>query len=88
MGKMKVPATAYYGASTARAVENFQISSIRFGRRFIQALGLIKGAGAQVNETLGLVDGKIAGAIKQAAGEVASGDHDEQFVLDIFQTGS
>ncbi len=88
MGEMAVPADAYYGASTARAVENFPISGLRFPRRFIWALGLIKMAAAETNVELGLLDQRIGGAIAQAAREVAEGKLDDQFVLDIFQTGS
>ncbi|MFN3477435.1 MAG: lyase family protein, partial [Candidatus Methylomirabilales bacterium] len=69
MGEVKVPADAYYGAQTQRAVENFPISSRRFPRRFIRALGMIKGAAAQVNRELGLLDPRIAEAIAQAAQE-------------------
>ncbi len=88
MGEMKVPAKAYYGAQTARAVENFPISGLRFSRPFIRALGLIKKHAAITNAELGLVPPKIAEAIERAAQEVADGKWDEQFVVDIFQTGS
>ncbi len=88
MGEVRVPAWAYYGAQTQRAVENFPISGIRFPRSFIRALGLIKYAAARVNQELGLLEGRIAGAIQQAALEVAEGRWDEHFPLDIFQTGS
>jgi fumarate hydratase class II len=88
MGPLEVPEGAYYGASTQRAVENFPISGERFDRRFIWALGTIKHAAAVANRELGLLDEKKADAIAQAALEVANGDLDEQFVLDIFQTGS
>jgi fumarate hydratase class II len=88
MGEMKVPADAYYGASTARAVENFPISDLRFSRRFIAAMGLIKWAAAEVNERLGLFDERRKQLIQQAAQEVIDGKLDEQFVVDIFQTGS
>ena len=88
MGEMEVPADAYYGASTQRAVLNFPISDLRFPRRFIQALGLIKQKAAEANRELGLLDDARANAIIQAAQEVADGNLDEQFVLDIFQTGS
>src|ERR1700704_743956 len=73
MGKMQVPASAYYGAQTARAVENFPISNLRFPREFIRALGLIKKHSAITNAELGLLDGKIAHAIQQAAEEVIAG---------------
>src|SRR5437763_13694396 len=88
MGEMQVPAHAYWGASTHRAVLNFPISDLRFPRQFIRALGQIKQAAAQVNEALGTVDPQIAQAIVRAAQEVIDGKLDEHFVLDIFQTGS
>jgi fumarate hydratase class II len=88
MGEMKVPASAYYGAQTARAVENFPISGLRFPRQFIRALGLIKKHAAITNAGFGLVPAKVAEAIEQAAREVADGTWDNQFVVDIFQTGS
>jgi fumarate hydratase class II len=88
MGEKNVPAEAYYGIQTLRAVENFPISGIRFSRAFIRALGLIKGAAARVNVELGLIDEKVGRAIQDAAREVAAGDLDDQFVLDVFQTGS
>lgn len=88
MGEMQVPASAYYGASTQRAVLNFPISDLRFPRQFIRALGQIKQAAAQTNEELGTIDSQIAEAIVRAAQEVIDGKFDDQFVLDIFQTGS
>src|SRR6266536_2690062 len=88
MGEMEVPAGAYYGASTQRAVLNFPISDLRFQRSFIRAIGLVKQAAAEVNRELGLLDPKLAEAIGQASREVADGKLDDQFVLDIFQTGS
>ena len=88
MGEMEVPANAYYGASTQRAVLNFPISDLRFPRQFIRTLGQIKQAAAQVNASLGLLDPQIAEAIVQAAQEVIDGKLDGHFVLDIFQTGS
>ena len=88
MGPMEVPESAYYGASTMRAVLNFPISDLRFPRSFIRALGLIKLAAAQTNVELGLLDPKLAEAIGKAAKEVADGALDEHFVVDIFQTGS
>jgi fumarate hydratase class II len=88
MGEMKVPASAYYGAQTARAIENFPISGIRFPRQFIRAMGMIKLSAAQANMELGLLKKKIGQAITKAAKEVIEGTLDEQFVLDIFQTGS
>src|SRR3954453_21392819 len=88
MGEMKVPADAYYGAQTARAVENFPISNLRFSRQFIRALGLIKKQAAATNAGFGYVPAKIAKAVQQAAQEVIDGKWDHQFVVDIFQTGS
>jgi fumarate hydratase class II len=88
MGEMQVPAQAYYGAQTARAVENFPISSLRFPRSFIRALGLIKKHAARINEELGLLPKNTSSAIQQAAEEVIAGRLDDQFVVDIFQTGS
>jgi fumarate hydratase, class II len=88
MGEMQVPANAYYGASTQRAVLNFPISDLRFPRQFIRALGQIKLAAAEVNASLGTVDPPLATAIVQAAQEVIDGKLDSHFVLDIFQTGS
>src|SRR5277367_3896301 len=88
MGEMKVPAAAYYGAQTARAVENFPISNLKFSRQFIKALGLIKKHAAATNAGLGFVPPKIAKAIQDAAQEVIDGKWDHQFVVDIFQTGS
>lgn len=88
MGSMTVPESAYYGASTQRAVLNFPISGLRFPRSFIRALGLIKYCGALVNLQLGDLDEKRAQAIMKAALEVAEGKFDDQFVVDIFQTGS
>ncbi len=73
MGEMEVPAHALWGASTQRAVLNFPVSGYRFGREFIRALGLIKYAAAMANESLGKLDSKIAGYIKQAAKEVIDG---------------
>src|SRR5438128_1591429 len=88
MGEMKVPADAYYGAQTGRAVENFPISDLRFSRRFIAAMGLIKWAAAEVNHGLGLLDDKKLDLVQRAAQEVMDGKLDSQFVVDMFQTGS
>jgi fumarate hydratase class II len=88
MGEMEVPAEALYGASTQRAVINFPISGQRFPRRFIRALALVKQAAAEANGELGLLDRDVAAAIAAAAGEVAAGLHDDQFPIDIYQTGS
>jgi fumarate hydratase class II len=88
MGEMEVPTDAYYGATTQRAVLNFPVSGLRFPRRFVRALGLIKGAAARVNRDLGLLDARRAEAIEAAAREVADGALDAHFPLDVFQTGS
>ncbi len=88
MGEMKVPVSAYYGAQTARAIENFPISGIRFPRQFIRAMGMIKLSAAQANMELGLLKQKIGRAISKVAKEVIDGKLDDHFVLDIFQTGS
>jgi fumarate hydratase class II len=88
MGPVEVPLDAYYGASTMRAVLNFPISGLRFPRRFIQVLGLVKQSAAEVNAELSLLEPRIAEAIARAAAEVAEGRFDDQFVVDIFQTGS
>jgi fumarate hydratase class II len=90
MGRLEVPEGAYYGASTQRAFENFPISGERFDRRFIWAIGTIKYAAAIANADLGILPGEKARAIAAAAEEVAGppGMFDDQFVLDIFQTGS
>ena len=88
MGDVKVPADAYYGASTQRAVDNFPISDLRFNRRFIWALGLIKGSVATVAAERGDKDAEASDATRRAADEVMEGALDAQFVLDIFQTGS
>ncbi|MDA8198871.1 MAG: class II fumarate hydratase [Thermaerobacter sp.] len=88
MGEMQVPKAAYYGAQTQRAVLNFPISGIRFSRPFIRALGLVKQAAADVNHDLGQLDDPTWRTIATAAAEVVEGQWDDQFVLDIFQTGS
>src|SRR4030067_1141034 len=88
MGSVRVPRSAYYGAQTQRAVENFPISGWRFQREFIYALGLIKYASARANVDLNLLEGRRAKAIQRASEEVMEGRWDDQFVVDIFQTGS
>ena len=88
MGPMQIPAGAYFGAQTARAVENFPISNLRFPRSFLRALGLIKKHAALTNQELGGLEPRLAAAIVQAAQEVADGKWDAEFVIDIFQTGS
>ena len=88
MGEVKVPAEAYYGAQTQRAVDNFPVSGIMFSRAFIKALGLVKKTAATVNKELGLLDEKIADSIISTTDEVIDGKHDKDFAIDIFQTGS
>ena len=88
MGEVKVPKNAYYGAQTQRAVDNFPVSDLRFSRGFIEALGLIKKNAAKVNTDLGELDKDIATAIQKAANEVSQGKFDDDFAIDIFQTGS
>ena len=88
MGPVRVPKVAYYGAQTQRAIENFPVSGWRFGREFIYALGLVKFASARANGELGLFGKRIARAVGRAAQEVMEGRWDDQFVVDIFQTGS
>ena len=88
MGEFEVPLDAYYGANTMRAVVNFPISDLRFPRVFIKALGQIKQAAAEVNNQLGLLAKDLSDAIIVASQEVVDGKLDNQFVVDIFQTGS
>ena len=88
LGEVRVPADALYGAQTQRAIENFPISGRGFGRRLIEALGLLKLAAADTNRELGTVDPDVAQAIASAAVEVAEGRWDDQFPIDVFQTGS
>jgi fumarate hydratase class II len=88
MGEVAVPDDVYYGASTQRAVDNFPISDLRFGHRFVWALGLIKTSAAETNRALGIVDADTAGAVIAAGEEMMAGKYDDQFVVDIFQTGS
>jgi len=88
LGDVEVPSDAWYAAQTQRAHNNFPISGIRFPRRFIEAMGTIKGAAARANESLGLLESDKREAIVSAAEKVRSGEMDDQFVLDIFQTGS
>jgi fumarate hydratase class II len=88
MGEVEAPIDALYGASTQRAVLNFPISGQRFPRQFIRALGLIKEAAAETNAELGLLEPDLAEAIAAAAAEVAEGGYDDQFPIDIYQTGS
>jgi fumarate hydratase class II len=88
MGIVKVPEDAYYGSQTQRAADNFPISGITFPAIFIQSLALVKKCAARVNSELGLLDSKLAEAILKAAQEAVEGKHNDQFVIDIFQTGS
>lgn len=88
MGEVQVPKDAYYGAQTQRAVDNFPVSELRFSRQFIKAMGMIKKNAAKVNSELDLLDEDIAEAIQQAASEVSEGKFDDDFAVDIFQTGS
>jgi fumarate hydratase class II len=88
MGEMQVPADVLYGAQTARALENFPISGLRFPREFIRALGLVKKHAARTNAALGLLSEPVSRAIQQAAQEVIEGPLDSQFAVDVFQTGS
>ncbi len=88
LGEVRVPAGVLYGAQTQRAVDNFPISGQRFGRRMIQALGMVKEASARTNRELGHLEPEIADAIARAAGEVAEGKWDGEFVVDVYQTGS
>ena len=88
MGEVRVPAGALYKAQTQRAVENFPISGIPIDPALIAALGLIKGAAAQVNAELGVLDPEPAEVIEKAAAAVAAGEHDGEFPIDVFQTGS
>ena len=88
MGEVKVPAQAYYGAQTQRAVENFPISGQPLPKRLIAALGLVKIAAAAANRDLGKLNPEIAEPIIKAAREVAEGKFDDQFPIDVYQTGS
>src|SRR3954467_15956505 len=88
MGEMEVPADALYGASTQRAVLNFPVSGEPMPRRFLRALALVKLAAAETNRELGLLEPDVADAIAAAAASVADGAHDDQFPIDIYQTGS
>jgi fumarate hydratase class II len=88
MGEVRVPAEALWRAQTQRAVENFPLSGTRIDRRLVAALGAIKSAAARVNGDLGVLDADVAEAVAAAAAEVAAGRHDDQFPIDVFQTGS
>ncbi|MET0902736.1 MAG: lyase family protein, partial [Acidimicrobiales bacterium] len=88
MGEVRVPATARWGAQTQRAVDNFPISDLRIERALIGALASIKGAASIVNRDLGVLPEDVAIAIHDSAVEVAKGQWDDQFPVDVFQTGS
>src|SRR5689334_5782641 len=88
MGEVRVPADAKWAAQTQRAVENFPISGLPIERSLIAALAEIKGAAAQVNARLKVIDKAVANAISAAADEVAAGQWDDQFPIDVYQTGS
>jgi fumarate hydratase class II len=88
MGTVMVPETAYYGPQTQRAADNFPIGSLKLPTSFNRALALLKKCAARVNEKLGLLDSKLADAIATAAQEVIDGQLDDQFVVNVFQTGS
>ena len=88
MGEVQVPADALWGAQTQRAVQNFPVSGERIGRDLIAGLASVKGAAAAVNGELGVLDAEMAAAIADAAASVARGEHDDQFPIDVFQTGS
>jgi fumarate hydratase class II len=88
MGEVEVPTDALWGAQTQRAVENFPVSGERIGRDMIGALGAIKGTAARVNAELGVLDADMADAIHDAAAAVARGEYDDEFPVDVFQTGS
>ncbi len=88
LGEVQVPAAAYYGVQTQRAINNFHISGLRPWRAFIWSMATIKRAAVEVNRDLGLLDPKIAAAIVQAAQEVIDGQWDDQFRVDPFQAGA
>src|SRR3954470_20391885 len=87
LGEVEVPSDALYGAQTKRAIDNFPVSGLRLPRRVIRALALIKKAATEINRDTGKIEPKLAEAISAAAHEVAAGQHDDQFLVDIFQTG-
>ena len=88
MGTVNVPYEAYYGSQTQRAADNFPISGMTLPAEFIQSLALVKRCAAHVNSELGLLDSKLADAISEAAGEIVDGKHGDQFIVDVYQTGS
>jgi fumarate hydratase class II len=88
MGTVLVPETAYYGPQTQRAIDNFPIGTLKLPASFNRALALVKKCAARVNQKLGLLDSKLADAIAAAAQGVIDGQFDDQFVVNVFQTGS
>jgi len=88
LGEVQVPSSAYYGAQSQRAKDNFPISARRMPRAFIRAMGIIKAAAAEANMELGLLDEERSNVILHAASEVADGKYDDDFVVDVYQTGS
>src|SRR5215475_10691180 len=88
LGFVEVPARAYYGAQTARAVENYPISGMRAHPQLICAAGMVKRAAAEANKDLGLLDARRADAIIQASQEVIDGRWNSEFVVDVFQAGA
>ena len=88
LGEVQVPVNALFAAQTQRAINNFPISGLAFPRSFLKALGLVKAACAQANQDLDLMEADMSAAIQQSAREVSDGQHDDQFPVDIFQTGS
>src|SRR3954447_4717799 len=88
MGEVRVPASALWRAQPQRAVENFPLSGLPIDRRLVAALGSIKAAAAVINGELGVLEADMAQAVHDAAAEVAQGKHDDQFPIDVFQTGS
>ncbi len=88
LGEVRVPADAYWGAQTQRAVENFSVSDLRIPASLIRALGIVKEAAAETNRELGLIEKDVADAVVKAAREMAEGAFDSQFPIDVFQTGS
>src|SRR5258708_29576629 len=88
LGSLDVPGEALWGAQTQRAIQNFPASGLRMPRAFIEALALIKHAGAGANAELGDLPAAVAAAIQEAALKVAAGRYDDQFPVDVFQTGS
>ena len=88
MGDVNVPDKAYYGAQTQRAIDNFKISNLQFSKSFINSLAIIKRSGAIANYKLDKLDSKISKAITQACAEILDGNFNDQFKVDVFQTGS